>query len=65
MSIQMKAPNPNPATASPLTNPFLSGNHFTPVAIGTTYAKPIPAPAITPIKTSLPIKLAPAKLAKI
>ena len=28
-------PNPKPATAKPEINPFLSGNHFTHVAIGT------------------------------
>ena len=29
------APNPNPPTASPVIKPFLSGNHFCSIAIGT------------------------------
>ena len=41
-------PMPNPITAMPTTNPRLSGNHFTQVAIGVTYAKPTPNPATTP-----------------
>jgi len=41
---QIRAPNPNPATARPVSIPFLSGNHFTPTAMGTqqqTRAAPI------------------------
>ena len=53
------APNPKPATASPATSPFLSGNHLTPTAIGTTYARPIPAPPMIPIQTNCAAKLVP------
>ena len=33
---QIVAPKPKPATASPVMSPFLSGNHFTQTAMGTT-----------------------------
>ena len=44
------------------TSPFLSGNHLTPTAIGTTYARPIPAPPRIPIQSNFKGKLAPTKL---
>jgi hypothetical protein len=42
------APAPNPMTASPVTRPLLSGNHRMSVAMGVTYPKPFPSPAMRP-----------------
>ncbi len=42
------APKPNPVTAIPVIKPRLSGNQRIKVAIGVTYPKPLPNPAITP-----------------
>jgi hypothetical protein len=36
--VKTKPPAPNPATANPVINPRLSGNHLTHVAMGQTYA---------------------------
>src|SRR5439155_5381868 len=44
----MSAPLPKPATAIPVINPRLSGNHFTSVATGTMYPRPRPMPPRRP-----------------
>ncbi len=48
MGAVIRAPAPNPVTATPVIIPRLSGNHLTSVATGTMYPSPRPTPPITP-----------------